>query len=279
MITLSRRTLFQSAAAVAAVSTVEVGRAAAGPHPSPLKIALASYSTRKLTLDQTIDLCKSMDVKYINIKDVHLARTLPLAEVAAARAKIDAAGLIVTGGGVINWAKSDAAQIKKDFEYAKAAKFPMIVAMPSKEVLDIVDKMIKEYNIPVAIHNHGPEDKIFPSPLDALAAIKGRDKRWGVCMDIGHTARTGVDPVDAVEKMGDRLMDLHIKDLKDKMKKETQTEVGRGSLDIVGLFKALQRKRYSGHIALEYEINGDKPENGIRESIAYMKGVADAIVG
>jgi len=276
---ISRRTLFQTSAAIAAAGALPAGRASASPRAVPLHIGLASYSMRKQSVDDMLALCKEIDVKYLTVKEMHLPRNSTPEQIQQIKDKIAAAGVAITGGGVINWNKGDEAAIRKDFEYAKAAKFPLIVASPGPDAIDVAEKLMKEFNIPVAIHNHGPEDKHYQTPREVLAAIKNRDKRMGACMDIGHTFRAGVNPVDMVAELGDRLMDLHVKDLKDKMKKESQTEVGRGQLDIVGLFKALQRRRYNGHIGLEYEINTDHPENGIRESIAYMKGVADALVG
>ena len=142
------------------------------------------------------------------------------------------------GGGTITL-KNDPAQIRKAFEYAKAGGFPLIVAAPEPAALDAIETAIKEFDIKVAIHNHGPEDKFFPAPQDAYKLLKGRDKRFGLCMDIGHTARAGVDPVKTVDECQDRLLDVHVKDLKDKTNKESQTEVGKGALDIPGLFRAL----------------------------------------
>ncbi len=274
--TFTRRTFFQSTAAAAAASTVTRAGAEAGPRPLPMKIGLASYSMRSHSLDKVIELCKAADVKYLTLKDMHLPRTDTPEALAAAKAKIAAAGIIVTGGGVINM-KNDPDQVRKDFEYARASKLPMIVGSPDPDALDLVEKMVKEFGIPVAIHNHGPEDKKFPSPRDIMAAIKKRDKRLGVCMDIGHTVRAGVDPIACVKECGARLMDLHVKDLRDTKDKNSQVEVGRGSIDIVGLFKALHKQRFAGHANLEYEINADNPAAGIRESLAYMRGVAAAI--
>jgi sugar phosphate isomerase/epimerase len=139
--------------------------------------------------------------------------------------------------------------------------------------------MIGEFGIKVAIHNHGPEDKFFPAPQDAMKRLSGRDKRFGLCIDIGHTARAGVDPVKAVVECKDRLLDMHLKDLKDKTAKDSQTEVGKGVLDFPGLFRALREIGFTGHAGLEYEINADDPFVGIKESFAYMHGVLAALNG
>ena len=95
------------------------------------------------------------------------------------------------GGGVI-YMKNDEAQIERIFQYAKDSGMPVIVCSPVPEALDAIEKKAKEFNILIAIHNHGPTDKTYPSPLDVLALIKHRDPLMGICMDIGHTVRIGV---------------------------------------------------------------------------------------
>jgi sugar phosphate isomerase/epimerase len=241
-----------------------------------LKLGLASYSVRKFTLDQALEMCKEMGLRYINLKDVHLPMTDSPEAILAARKKIEAAGLTIMGGGTITL-KNDPAQVRKAFEYARQAGFPLMVAAPEPEAFDVIEKMIQEFGIKVAIHNHGPEDKSFPAPQDALKKLSGRDPRFGLCMDIGHATRAGVDPVRSVDECKERLLDLHVKDLKDKTDRDSQTEVGKGVLDIPGLFRALRKIGFNGHVGLEYEINADNPLVGMKESFAYMRGVLAAI--
>jgi sugar phosphate isomerase/epimerase len=266
-----------AAAAVAAAST-RSGATPSGPRGKAyrLRLGLASYSTRKLTLEQTLEVCRDVDIAYINLKDFHLPMTDSPEAIAAARAKIEAAGVRIMGGGTITL-KNDPVQIKKAFEYARAGGFPLIVAAPEPAAFDTIEKAIQEFDIKVAVHNHGPEDKAFPAPQDAYKLLKGRDKRFGLCMDIGHATRAGVDPVKTVDEVQDRLLDVHVKDLKDKTNKDSQTEVGKGALDIPGLFRALLKIGFPGHVALEYEINAEDPRVGIRESFSYMRGVLDTL--
>ena len=141
-----------------------------------------------------------MGVTYMTFKDVHIPRTDPPEATRALRAKIEAAGITIMGGGTIT-IPNDPAQIKKEFEYAKNAGFPLIFIDPDPAALDTIEQMAKTYDIKVAIHNHGPEDKSWPRPQDAYAAVKSRDKRLGLCIDIGHTLRTGTDPVAGVPRV------------------------------------------------------------------------------
>jgi sugar phosphate isomerase/epimerase len=275
----SRRQFFGGLTAMAAwplLSRVADASPAAPGKNAPLKLGLASYSMREFTLDQALDMAKQMGVKYMTFKDVHVPRTDPPEKTRVLRAKIEAAGITIMGGGTIT-IPNDPAQIKKEFEYAKNAGFPLIYTDPEPAALDTIEKMVKEYDIRCVIHNHGPEDKRWPRPQDAYAAIKSRDKRLGLCIDVGHTTRTGTDPVRACRECRDRLYDMHVKDLLAATDKESQTEVGRGVLDFPGLFKTLIEIGYQGQVGLEYEINAKNPLPGMIESMAYMRGVLAAV--
>ena len=268
------------AMATAALSLPLVGRSAhaarAAAPGSPLKIGVASYSMRKFTLDQALAMAKQLNVRYMTFKDVHIPRTDSPDALRATRAKIEAAGITIMGGGTITM-ENDPARIRKDFEYAKAAGFPLIFASPDPAALDTVEGLVKEFDIKLAIHNHGPEDKWYPRPDDAYNAIKGRDPRMGLCVDIGHTSRTGTDFVKAITAYKDRVLDMHVKDLSDPMNRDSQVEVGRGVFDFPRLFKTLLEIGYAGQVGLEYEIKEDDPLPGMIESIAYMRGVLAAV--
>ncbi|MDZ4693757.1 MAG: sugar phosphate isomerase/epimerase [Deltaproteobacteria bacterium] len=266
----NRRALLFGAGAGLAVSRLVAGSAIAAPKGHTLKVGLASYSLRAFSIEKVIAICKDLGVTSLTNKDMHLPREPDKLE-QAKKAYADA-GIDILGAGVI-YMKNDEAVVRKDFEYARAAGVPMIVAAPDPDAFDLVEKMIKEFNMPVAVHNHGPEDKHFPAPADVMKLIARRDKRFGVCMDIGHTVRAGADPIRCVSECGPRLFDLHIKDLKDKNDKNSQTETGKGIIDVAGLLKVLVKKRFAGHVALEYEINKDAPVPGIKESLAYIRGV------
>jgi sugar phosphate isomerase/epimerase len=200
-------------------------------------------------------------------------------ELARGRAEFDKAGLVVTGGGTISLQKDDDDDIRAYFEYAKHAGMPLMVIAPTAKTMPRVEKFVKEYNIRVAIHNHGPEDKHFPTPQSALAIARNMDPRVGLCIDIGHTARTGVDVVESIREAGSRLLDMHIKDLKNPREKSSQVPVGEGDLPIVAIFKLLKQMKYQGGVMLEYEIEADKPLPGMQRSFAYMRGVLGGLRG
>jgi sugar phosphate isomerase/epimerase len=150
---------------------------------------------------------------------------------------------------------------------------PLMVIAPIPEAMPRVERFVKQFDIQVAIHNHGPEDSHFPSPLDALTVIKGMDSRVGLCVDAGHTVRTGEDIIETLAEAGDRVLDMHMKDLRDLSDRDSQCIVGQGGMPIRGIFRQLERMHYGGYVNLEYEIDAENPLPGMRESFAYMRGV------
>src|SRR4029079_6735147 len=167
----------------------------------------------------------------------------------------------------------------KEFVYAKNAGFPLIYVDPEPAALDKIERLGQNHNIKRAHHKHRAEDKRWPRPQDAYAAIKARDKRLGLCIDVGHTLRTGTDPVKACRECRDRLYDMHVKDLAAAGDKESHVAVGRGVIDFPGLFRTLIDIGYQGQVGLEYEINAKDPLPGMIESMAYMRGVLAAVTG
>jgi sugar phosphate isomerase/epimerase len=238
-----------------------------------VKLGVASYSLRNFPREKAIEMTRSLGVRYINFKSVHLAYDASPAEIATARQQVDAAGLHIVGGGLITFETDTDDGVRKYFDYARAAGMPVIVGTCDPSVLPRIEKFVTRYDIKLAIHNHGPEDKFFPSPYDALKAVKGMDRRMGLCIDLGHTVRTGTDVVRAVADAGPRLHDIHAKDLRDLKVMESQCIVGEGSIPIPDIFRQLRRMRYPGYVNLEYEIDADDPLPGMKQSFAYMRGV------
>jgi sugar phosphate isomerase/epimerase len=165
------------------------------------------------------------------------------------------------------------ADVRNAFEYARDASIPTIVCSPAKALLPLLDKSVKEFDIRIAIHNHGPEDKIWPSPYEVWDAVQSYDERVGLCIDVGHTARTGVDPTAAIRKCAARLHDVHIKDIASKEGKSKPVEVGRGVLDVPGMLQAMIDVGFARHVGLEYEKDMKNPIPGATESIAYIRKV------
>ena len=238
-----------------------------------VKLGVASYSLRNFSREKAIEMTKALGTPYINFKSVHLPYDASPAEIAAARAEVDAAGLHIVGGGLVTFETDTDDGVRKYFDYAKAAGMPVMVSTCHPGVLPRIERFVKQYNIKIAIHNHGPEDKDFPSPYDVLKVVKAMDPRIGLCIDVGHTVRTGTDVVRAVVDAGPRLLDMHVKDLRDLKVMESQCIVGEGKIPIVEIFRQLRAMRYAGYVNLEYEIDADDPLPGMKQSFAYMRGV------
>ena len=284
-----RRSFLTTAAATMAGAALGVaarpslGRAAESTHgddgapaPAPvheIKLGIASYSLREFPLDKALEMAKTLRTPYINFKSVHIPYEKTPEALAANRKQIEDDGFKIDGGGRITFDQDTDAGVEKYFAYAKAAGMPTIVCTMAVGTLPRVEKFAKQYDINIAIHNHGTEDKIFPSPYDVLKHVKSMDPRMGLCIDIGHTVRTGTDPVKAVLDAGPRVHDMHAKDLADLSKRDSQVAVGEGKLPIAGIFRALQTIKYPGYVNLEYEINAKDPLPGMQISFAHMRGV------
>jgi len=281
---LSRRN-FLAVSAAAGVAGAAGGAAARGPAPAessatgqktrPFPLSLASYSLRKFSLEQTLAMTRRVGLEAICLKSFHLPLTATDAEIAAARRKIEAAGIKLCGGGVIHMRQSG--QIEPAFAYAKSAGMPLIVAAPAAELLDEIEKQAIENDIVIAIHNHGPGDDHFPTPAAAYEKIKNRDTRIGICHDIGHTARFGEDAIEQTKSCADRIYDVHIKDVTAATAQAHETVVGRGIISVPALLRVLAATNYGGYLSFEYEPDADDPLPGLAESVGYVRGVLDGM--
>ena len=239
---------------------------------SDFKLGIASYTFRKLSLDDTIKAMQRLNLKYISIKDFHLALTSTTAERQAAMQKLKAAGITPLSCGNITM-QNDEKDIRRAFDYAKDCGMPTIVCSPHPDSMPILDKMVKEYDIKLAIHNHGPEDKRFPSPYDVMKTVQGFDKRIGLCIDVGHTARAKVNPAESIIKCKDRLYDLHFKDINTTEANGKTIEAGRGVLDLRSILQALQKIKYSSLVSIEYEEWENDPLPSVAETVGFTRGL------
>ena len=250
-------------------------KTAADPWKS-LKAGVASYTFRKFSVDDTIKALKQLDLHYISIKDFHLALTSSPEERTAVIAKFTEAGITPLSCGNVTM-ENDEANIRRAFQYARDCKLPTIVCSPHPDSMPILDKMVKEFDIKLAIHNHGPEDKRFPSPYDVWKAVEAYDSRIGLCIDVGHTARAKVDPAEAILKCRSRLYDLHFKDINSTEPNGNTIQAGRGVLDLASVLRALMTIKYPHLLSIEYEGMEDNPLPAVAETSGYAKGVLAGI--
>lgn len=240
----------------------------------PLPVGIAGYTFYKFDLETSIAMMKKLGVHYLSVKDIHLPLNSSQETINATLAKYKAADIHVYTVGVIYMKTKEA--VDQAFAYAQKCGVPMIVGVPDYNLLDYTEEKVKEYNIKLAIHNHGPEDALYPGPKDVYDRIKHRDPRMGLCIDIGHAVRAGTAVDKAVKEYKSRLFDLHIKDVSIAAKEGKAIELGRGVIDFPALVKALNKIGYKGVCSIEFEKDMSDPMAGIAESVGYFRGVMSA---
>jgi sugar phosphate isomerase/epimerase len=282
--TVSRRDFIHSSVLVAAALAPPGSVYASTPTPlfaedvGPIRLGLASYTFRNFSRGQMIGFMKQLNVLALNGKDVKDHLPMDPQQEAAALADYAAAGIKLHAAGTIYFPKDEDADIQSKFEYCKRAGIGVIVAGdPAPATLPRIEKFVKEYDIRIAIHNHGPEDKLWHSPLEVLKVVKDMDPRIGCCIDVGHTVRAGTDLVQAIHEAGPRLVNVHMKDLTNFENKESQVAVGDGVMPVRKMFEALIATKYQGFVDLEYEIHPDDSMPGVIASFAYMRGVLEGM--
>ncbi|MBN2294979.1 MAG: sugar phosphate isomerase/epimerase [Pirellulales bacterium] len=274
----SRRQFFTTASAAAITSAGSLSLTApvqAEDKPAkkkiPFNLGLASYTTRKFSLDDTLKMAARLGLEQVCLKSFHLPLDASQEQIDEVLKKAKAAGVNIYGCGVVYMKDEDA--VRQAFKYAKMAGMKIIVGVPLPDTLPLVDRLVKETDIAVAIHNHGPGDKVYPTVEKAHEKIKDLDRRIGYCMDVGHTMRTGRDPAATARRFGDRMLDIHLKDVSEAAAKGRCVEAGRGVIDIPSLLRALVEINFSGNASFEFEKDPSDPLPGLAESVGYVRGV------
>ena len=285
--TTSRRALLKGGAAAAAGVAAGAWRwapreASAHTPPPPdvqppaadgwrgLKVGVATYSLRKLPLEQAIRGVQRVGLRYVSIKDVHVPAAGASEARRAGAAQFRAAGITPLSTGTFEM--RDEAEARLAFEYARDVGALAVVCNPRPAVLPALDRLVRQYDIRAAIHNHGP-GSVWPSPYDAWEQVARLDRRVGLCIDVGHTGRAGVDPAQAIRRCRERLYDVHLKDNDAAGPTSGNAVVGRGVLDVPAIVRALLDTGYAHHVGFEYELDPDDPLPGLAESVGYLRAV------
>lgn len=236
-----------------------------------LPVGIAGYTFAKFDVDKSIAMLKRLDLHYLSIKDMHLPLNSNDEKIKEVLTKFTEANVKIYTAGVI-YMKTKA-EVDQAFDYTKKTGVNMIVGVPTYDLLDYTEQKVKSMDIRIAIHNHGPEDKLYPGPQNVYDHVKNRDPRMGLCLDIGHATRAGANLEKAVTDYKDRLFDLHIKDVTGAFKDAKAIEIGRGVIDFDALVKALYKINYKGVCSIEFEKDMTDPLPGIAESIGFFRGV------
>ncbi|HZL09747.1 MAG TPA: sugar phosphate isomerase/epimerase family protein [Prolixibacteraceae bacterium] len=249
------------------------------PQPAPetkeaFKLGMAGFTFVALDIDKTLETLKQLDIHYLCIKDFHLPYNSADEQIKAFKSKLQENKVVGYAVGPINMKTEQ--EVDSSFAYAQRVGVKLLVGVPEYELLPYVEKKVKEYDIKLAIHLHGPDKPIYPDAEDAWEHVKNMDPRMGICLDIGHDTRNGKDMVEDLKKYQSRIFDIHLKDVTGNTKLGYPAVVGRGIHDIPAFVRMLRKVKYSGVVSLEYEKDRNNPFMGIAESIGYFRGVVAA---
>ncbi len=239
----------------------------------PFQLGIAGYSFVNFKLEESLSMMKRMDVKYLCIKDFHLPYKSTAEEISSFHEQLKSAG--VTGYAVGPIYTETIAKIDEAFDYAKRVGVKLVIGVPNPDDLEYVSKKTQQTGIKFAIHNHGPEDKLYPNATVIYNLIKNLDKNVGICFDMGHDRRDGQDETKDLEKYHDRIFDIHLKNVTAATREGTTCELGRGVINIPLFVRALRKVNYTGKCSLEFEKDMKDPLAGLAESVGYFKGVCD----
>lgn len=242
----------------------------AGSTKDLFSLGMAGYTFKGLSVERTIEIMNYVGVNYLSVKDFHMPLDSTQEQINSVTGKFRAAGITVYTVGVIYMKTEE--EVNRAFDYAKMAGVKMIVGAPEYSLLPYVEKKVKKYDIKLAIHNHGPDNPLYPNATDIWNHIKDLDPRMGICIDIGHTVRDGQDPSVDVERYITRIFDIHTKDVDGATKDGKTVETGRGIIDIPKFIATLRKVKYSGKCSLEFEKEMKDNLPGIAESIGYFRG-------
>lgn len=236
----------------------------------PFELGIASYTFREFSLDETIAMTTRLGMKKLCLKSMHMPLDSTPDEIKSMATKVTDAGIDLYGAGVVYMKSIE--EVDQAFAYAQHAGMKVIVGVPEHELLAYCSNKVKDTGINIAIHNHGPGDDKYPSPESAYERVRNLDPGMGICVDIGHTVRIGLDPIKETSRFMDRVLDIHIKD-EDKAEESGQTcEIGHGVIDVVGFLKMLIKENYSKVVGFEFEKDGKDPLPGLAESVGYVRG-------
>lgn len=226
------------------------------------KLGLQSYSLRKMPFAQAVATIKQLGLEFVEA----FPGQLPMAAAEDAKKVLAEHGVKLIAYGVVGMTNNEP-QMRQLFDFAKKMGIEVLTADPTPDSFDLLDKLVEEYGVYVAIHNHGPRSR-YPGVDSVVSAIKGRHEKIGLCYDTGHGVRAGDDIVEAVRKIGKRIYGVHLKDVNAE---KHDVVIGTGVLDIKGFLKALKEVGFAGAFMLEYELEPDNPVPGIQKSLDFVR--------
>ncbi|MBI1374642.1 MAG: TIM barrel protein [Phycisphaera sp.] len=272
-LTLNRRNFLLATAAAAGATWFDVPRILADTREASAKkyggfvMGIQSYSLRGFKVDDAIEKIGELELHDVEFFGGHFSEKSNDEQIAAMKAKLDKGAIMMSSHGV-NGFGPDHEKNRAVFAFAKKCGMRNLSANPQKNdaTFESLDKCVKEFDIRIAIHNHGP-GALYDKPEDSINAVAKWDKRIGYCADLGHYIRSGVKPEVVIPQLADRLYGIHLKDFKE-MKRNTQGCIlGDGHMDVEATFRALKDAKFpaDGALSLEYEENPKDPMAEIKQ--------------
>ena len=269
-LSLSRRQLLGVTAASLA-ATIGTPRFSLAAATNGLNLGIQLYSLRGYKVDEALKHAKSLGFTHVEFYSGMLGTNASKEEIASIKKQVSDLGLTISAHGVNGFNKNADAN-RAIFEFAKSAGIGTLSADPDPDSFANLDELVKEFDIKVAIHNHGPRHR-YNKALDVLHAIEGHDERIGACADLGHYIRSGEKPVEVIRAFKGRLYGIHLKDFATMEDNAKGVILGAGHLNCLEVFQALKNVGFpaDGALSLEYEENESNPLDDIRQCAAVAR--------
>ncbi|MFN9720815.1 MAG: sugar phosphate isomerase/epimerase family protein [Planctomycetota bacterium] len=273
----SRRIFLQRTSAVAAAAACgALSASVQSAEPGGPKLGIQLYSLRGYKADEALKHASDMGFEQVEFYSGMLPLNSSDEEIAAMKKKVADLGMSVSGHGVNRFTK-DATENRKMFEFAKKLGTPCITADPDFDSFDSLNDLVQEFDIRIAIHNHGPNHR-YNKAIDVLRVIENRDVRIGACADLGHYIRSGQNAGEVIRLLKGRLYGIHLKDFAEMQDKTKGVILGKGHLNVEEVFTELKLANFptNGALSLEYEENEKNPLADIRECYKVARAAMQA---
>ncbi len=237
-------------------------------------MGMQSYTLRSFTVEEALVEINKLGLTSVELFNAHFKATSSDADIEAMKSRTRSLGIKMMGHGVNPFGRDHQAN-RRWFVFAKKAGIKNISADPSEDAFDSLDRLCEEFQIRIAIHNHGPGAR-YDKISDVLNAVRGHHPLIGACADLGHYIRSGEDPVRAINLFEGRLYGIHLKDFAEQKAKTQGVILGQGHLDLVGVFRALRKVNFppDGCLSLEYEENPKNPLPDVKQCLAVASEAA-----
>jgi inosose dehydratase len=275
----SRRRFIGGIATTVAVGAMHRLLRAADEKPAPFRIGLQSYTFREFPIDKVLDIAQSLGIETLDLTRIHYDFRSNDEQIAAIKKQIAAHDLVLLSSGVHAFGKDHEAN-KRLFDFAKRAGIRTLTADPTEDAIDSLEKLVAEYDVRIAIHNHGPRAR-YDKVDSVLRAVKGRHPNLGACADLGHYIRSGEDPVRVINLLEGRLFGVHLKDFDAPRGDAKGTILGRGLLDVPAVMAALKKVSPPSDacMAIEYEENPKDPTEDVKACVAATRDAMKKVFG